>query len=502
MREDRRYLSLWLPYWAAEAWMRRHPSPPDPRPFALLVSGPHGRMLAGLDAMAQAEGLWPGQPLTDARALVPNLRTAAHEPEATAAHLGRLADWCDRFSPAVALDGADALLLDITGCAHLFGGEQALLDQIQGQLAGQGLTARLAIADSPAAAWAWGHYGPGGVLPEGASRQMLAALPVAALRLPPEIVTALHRVGLRRLADLLVLPRGPTSLRFGRQVLQRLDQALGVAAEPLALRRPPPRFLRRMGFAEPIGQRDSVDAALLTLLQALCADLHAAGQGARQVVLGLFRVDGARQDFTIGTSQPNRDPTHLARLFRETLDGLDPGFGIELAELAAPLTDAFTGQQVSLGQKGGGGEALAQLIDRLGQRLGGRRVQALVPVASHWPDRATRPVAPLAGLATQQAWPARPPRPLWLLPQPEAVAADAPGSALQAPPGFRWRGGRHVVAWAQGPERIAPEWWRLPPDDPRQAAPPRDYWQVEDAQGRRFWLFRAQADWFVHGEFA
>jgi protein ImuB len=512
MDDGRRFASVWLPFWAAEAWLRRHEpaGATDPRPLALILSGPHGLALAALDARAQAEGLWPGQPLTDARALVPPLRTAPHEPEATAAHLGRLADWCDRFSPAVAIDGADALMLDISGCAHLFGGEEALLAQMRARLSQQNLSVRLAIADSPAAAWAWARYGDGGVLPHGAGRQLLAALPIAALRLPQALVAALNRVGLRRIADLMALPRGPTSLRFGREVMHRLDQALGVAAEPLALRRLAPRFYRRLAFTEPLGLRVSVDAALALLLKGLCADLESAGQGARRMILAVLRVDGARQEFAIGTSLATRDPVHLARLFVQPLDGLDPGFGIELAELTAPVTQPFNGRQTDLERGGaegmggaGGGEGVARLVDRLSQRLGARAVYRQVPVASHWPDFAVRPGPAISPALTTASWPAGVPRPVSLLLRPEPVAAEPESvPTLQAPVAFRWRGGRHVVVAAQGPERIGPEWWRMPPDETAQEPPPRDYWQVEDAQGRRFWLFCVVAGWFVHGVFA
>ena len=481
--------------------------------------------LAAISAEAAALGLAPGMTLADARALVPHLAIRPSEPEQAAAALGRLADWALRFTPWVSISGvstsgSDGLWLDITGCAHLFGGEAGLLARLHGGLERRGFAARSAIADTPGAAWAVARFGAGGtggagsaggIVAQGETRAALAPLPVAALRLDADAVAGLERVGLRRIDDLLRQPRAPLATRYGRTVLRRLDQALGRAPEPITPRCPPVAHHARRAFAEPIADTASVTGALDGLLEILCGGLAHAGLGARRLSLTLLRLDGDVRVIEIGTSRPARSANSLARLFAEKLDGLDVGEGIEVMLLAAAETDAMaahqTGFAVTDSAINDGGAGLADLVDRLANRMCEGRVARLGPRASHQPDRAVmRLAATAAGDEKPHPWPKTPPRPIRLLTPPEAIEAVA--MVPDGPPMlFRWRGRAHRIARAAGPERIEDEWWR-------EDRPVRDYYRVEDETGARFWLYReglyrdpsggadGGARWYLHGLFA
>ena len=382
-------------------------------------------------------------------------------------------------------------MLDVTGVAGLFGGEEGLMADIAAAFTGFNLHHRIALADTPGAAWAWAGFGAGGILPVGSLRQMLAPLPVAALRLPPEILAGLHRLGLRQIGALLDQPRAPLANRFGREIVARLDTVLGRVPQPVRWQVPTVAYRERTPFVEPIGTRESVEAALTHLLARLIARLTAAGLGVRRLVFTLERVDGSRQDFTIGTAQAERDPRVLARLFREPLDGLDPGFGIEAARLEATETAEFLRRQSDLDGRAAACDRLAPLLDRLRQRLGENSVYRLHPQQSHWPEAAVRRADPLAPVPSFTETP--PPRPMQLYAPPHPIEGDGTGY-------FVWRNRRHSIRHAEGPERIAAEWWRTP------NLPARDYWRVEDTAGGRYWLFQSRPQdrpgpWFLHGVF-
>lgn len=472
-------------------------------------------------------------PVADARARLPMLRVADAEPAACAQTLAALAGWCTRYTPWTAANSPDGVFLDVTGCAHLFGGEAALLADLSGRLEGFGLEARAALAETLGAAWAMARFGDGDaveiVLP-GATRAALTPLPVAALRLSPADAGALSRLGLKRIGDLYDLPRAALARRFGDGVARRLDQALGHAADPVSPRPPVAPHRVHRAFAEPVLLREEIEAALDDLLTRLCTRLARAGRGARRLALALARIDGSRVNLAIGTSAPARDPRHLARLFAEHLTGIDPEFGIESMVLTATATEALGARQLRLdglavGGLAAGGPAaselatsdgadgreggIAPLIDHLGNRLGAEAVMRFVPRRSHLPERAVRRAPAFAGTPAGGEKPEAPiatgPRPLRLLDPPEPVEAVAP--VPDDPPlMFRWRRAVHRVARADGPERIAPEWWREAAPTARET---RDYYRVEDEDGRRFWLYRhglyrpgAAPTWFLHGFFA
>ncbi|HUC64541.1 MAG TPA: DUF6504 family protein [Stellaceae bacterium] len=522
---------------------------PD-RPFALALSVGNRRLVSAVNAAAEALGIAPGLPLADARALYPALAVAEADLAGDAAALRRLAQWCNRYSPWTAPHGVDGVFLDVTGCAHLRGGEASLVRDLVKRLLRQGMACRAALAETAGAAWAVARCGGSDstVVPPGAARQVIAPLPVVALRLDPALAGELERLGLRCIGDLYALPRATLAARFGDKVAERLDQALGAAAEPLLPLPPAPMRWTRRRFAEPIGTPEALMAAAHGLIQRLCRSLGDEMLGARKLVLSSHRVDGEVAEVTVGTARPSRDSHHLCRLFAERLGAIDPGLGVEDMLLAAPMVERLVAAQLRIAlfppeendtfgkpesareaaQAGGnivifpagrsaarrlaralpadrdGVDAveLATLVDRLANRLGPHSVGRLAPRESHVPERAQR-FAPLFAPA-EGMWRSDRPRPIRLLPRPEPIEAMAP--VPDDPPiSFRWRRLQHRVCRADGPERICSEWWRG--NEEEEAL--RDYYRVEDEAGRRFWLYRdglyrpqAAPRWFLHGLFA
>ncbi|WP_460448478.1 Y-family DNA polymerase [Alsobacter sp. SYSU BS001988] len=480
-------------------------------------------VIAAADDAALRAGVCVGMTLATARAIHPALLAVEADAAADAALLEVLADWAERYTPFVGLDGPDGLALDVTGSAHLFGGEAAMLDDLVARLRRGGVEARGAIAGTLSAARALARFGGAGgrVVPAGGEALAVGRLPVEAIA-PPETVTALARLGLKRIEDLAERPRGPLAARFGAGLLDRLDRVRGLAGEPVSPRRPLPACTAERRFAEPIGHEEDVRRSILAMAGELAGVLERRGEGARRLELTFFRADGAVRRIAVATGRPVRDPAALARLYREKLDALadpvDPGFGFDVMRLAALATERQDAAQTGLDRQAEEGEALAELADRLAARFGPRRVQRLVAQDTHIPERAAfaAPAQRVGGAGAAKTAEAAaewafhrvpeepPPRPLRLLDPPERIEALA--EIPDGPPiRFRWRRALHLVRKAEGPERIAPEWWRASPD-----ALTRDYFRVEDEAGRRFWLFReglwgyetASPSWFLHGLFA
>jgi protein ImuB len=495
----RRIVSLWFPRLATDRILRDRGPEPDARPLAAVTESGNRILLSGVTLAAEREGLSPGMTLADARAVAAHLATVPADPRADAALLSRLARWAGRYTPIVALDGADGLFLDVSGCAHLFGGEAAMLADMTARLDGLGFAASGALADTPGAAWALARHGrPGGIAPPGGTARALEKLPVGALRLDRETASGLAHLGLRRIGDLYGLPRGALAARFGQETVLRLDRALGHAEEPLETVRMSGPFCARISFAEPVAARSDIDAALAWLLDEMCGRLEGLGRGARRLELACHRVDGTAQMLAIGTARPLRDAAALARLFHDRLEEVDPGFGIEAMILTAAVSEVLSPAQETMGARGDTEESASALIDRLGNRFGFGRIRRVALVDSHLPDRAWRFVSPVETVDGPPL-PATPLRPARLFARPEPVAAEA-GMEGGPPAAFRWRGRRHAVCVAEGPERIAAEWWR---DDAAWHDGARDYWRVEDEAGRRYWLCRAGSppQWCLHGLF-
>lgn len=495
---SRRTVSIWLPRLGAERLLRRgrgagagrdSGAAQTPTPFATTAQERGADRLASLDALAGEAGLRAGMSLADARAICPRLRVLPADPPAESAFLERLARWAGRYTPWVGRDGEDGLALDISGCAHLFGGEEALLEDIAARLAGMELTACLGLADGKGAAWALARFAarpgrPARAAP-GANHAALAGLPPAALRLDAETAAALERLGLRRVDALTALPRGALSRRFGAQTLRRLDQALGVEAEPITPLRAAPPHAVRLSLPEPLGLREDILAALDRLLRRLALRLEAEGLGARSLALTLRRVDRRAIRLEIGLARPSRDIAMMRALFEAPLDRIDAGFGIDALRLEADRVEPIRPRQISAAGSArraadDDGAAMAELLSRLGGRLGFDRLTRLAPGEAHPPDRA---VLTLAAAYSEPArdWPgaaaARPPRPVSAFPPEPIIPEPARGAPPSEPPArFRWRGRRWRRLQAAGPERIAPEWWL---DDPAWRDGVRDYWRVE-----------------------
>lgn len=536
----RRVISLWLPTFATDRLSRKERKW-RVRPFVTALATHGGLRVAAVNPRAQAAGIVPNLPLADARALVPNLEVSAAEPTADMHALTALAEWCGSYTPWTAPEaigtGAEGagVWLDATGCSHLFGGEEALLESLVARVEALGFAARAAIADTPGAAWAVVRFGGGGtaqvVAPDGAPAA-LAELPVAALRLAVAVAEGLAGLGLRRVGDLIGIPRAPLVARFGESLAKRLDQALGHIGEPISPLLPPPVRHERLALAEPVGHLDDVRRGLDRLLARLCRRLEHDHAGVRRLDFTLFRADGSVARARIGTSRPARDPGHLAHLFAERLEDMELGEGIEVMTLSAASVEPLMPSQLGLERimpPPAEAAELAPLVDRLANRLGADAVTRLAFQESHVPERAARAV-PATSSFVQPETPGTAPagqgeRPLRLFPRPLPIDAVAP--VPDGPPVlFRWRRVVHRIARAEGPERIAPEWWRTRlPWNTLWEETTRDYYRVEDEDGRRFWLYReglysgreldptdaglpppvggaAGPRWFVHGLFA
>jgi protein ImuB len=464
--------------------------------------------LAAVDSSALALGLAPGLSLADARAREPDVAVVDHDPPADLRWLERIADGCARYTPMVEIDPPDGLLLDISGCAHLFGGEGGLARDIEARLVRLGMTTRLACASNPRAAHALARHGFTG----GDETAAIARLPVSALRIDGERETALRRAGLKTIADLADRPTAPLAARFGDETVTALARLLGRADIRLTPRRPLPALVVEQRFAEPLAHTDHALAVLDELMVDAARQLGERHQGGRRFEAYFFRTDGLVQRIAIETGLPTRDQAVTLRLFRERVetlaDPLDPGFGFDLIRLTVPVLDPLAPVQLRIDGRERPEAEIAALIDRLGTRLGHDRLRRFVPRDTHIPERAAT-THPAIETRAAGGWPAQEPgepplRPLHLFDPPQSieVVAEAPDGP---PHRFKWRSVLHDVIRAEGPERIASEWWRHD-----KALPTRDYFRVEDAHGHRFWIFRhglferetMSPGWYLHGLFA
>lgn len=465
------------------------------------------RRLYAVDEAAGACGLFVGQKAADAAALVPELFTADADPDGDLESLRTLADWCVRFSPAVAVDAPDGLLMDVSGVDHLWGGEAAMIDDLLARLAANGIPARAAIADTAGAVWALARFSDDRIAPPGEQAALLESLPVAALRLDEVAAAQLPRLGLTKVGRVMKLPRAQLTRRFGKGVVLRLDQALGRVEEALAFRRPATPWFERLAFAEPISAPEDLARAAADIAVKLCARLEREGKGGRRLEVAFHRLDGKVQTAGVGLSLAGRDAVRIARLIAPKLDVIDPGFGIEVVTMTAEGVEPISPRQQrwDAGREAALEEGLAPLVDRLANRLGEDRVWRAEAFESHIPERSVVRKPPLEGSA-EGGWDPDRPRPVRLFEKPEPIEAVA--LLPDDPPRrFRWRGRDHRVCKAEGPERIGVEWWRRPIGEvsPDQV---RDYYRVEDEDGARFWVFRAglygegqSPKWWLHGLF-
>ena len=499
---QRRFLCLFFPRLAVDRLEREEPQL-GASPFAVVWEERGHLYIVAANDPARDAGIRSGMRLTDARTLLPALHIVMSDLAADARWMQRLVVWCDRYSPLASQDGADGIVLDITGCAHLFDGEAALLDAIQSRIGAMQFRGRAAIAGTHGAAWALARFGQQRVVSSDELPDALAPLPAKALRIPAEIAIELGRVGLATIGQLRRVARDSISTRYGANVLLRLDQALGHVEEPITPYRVPAPYRVARVFAEPIGSTAAVEHILLDLLTTLCARLEKEHRGARRFDLDCHRVDSSVARLQVRISKAGRSITHLMRLFSEKMSSLDAGFGIEIMTLSAADVDAIAPQQLSLPHYGADVEddtILNELLDRMGLRLGFEHVCRIQIRESLLPEHATAYVPVTSAVAPNAAWPAHRTRPVRLIEPPSLieVAEIIPG---KLPTRIRIGHELHRVVRAEGPERLTPEWWRELPSPWTM----RDYYRIEDEHGMRLWIFRetlrnqAGERWFLHG---
>jgi len=534
-RDGRRYLALHLPRWATDCLKRADREIGALKvPFALYERQKGAMRLVELDARAEAAGLFATQSLADARALVPGLAVREIDRAAIAQRFADFADWHSNASPLVTvltdIAAYGDLLLDITGAAHLFGGEAAMLETLTCRLARLGFAVSAGIADSIGAAWAMAHFLPGRIV-TGNAADTLAPLPVAALRLDEAVIDGLTQMGLKRIGDLYGRNRPALAARFGARLLLRLDQALGDIEEKFTPRLPLVEHYAERRFPEPIGLIDDVLMTARDLAIRLAGDLERKGLGAQAFHLFLYRVDHQMISLTVRAGRATRDSLHIARLFSNRAEKLggeyDAGFGIDMIRLAADTLSALDSVQAGAFGTRDGTADLDRLYDRMASRLGPAAISRIKFADTHIPERAAR-LEPVLADTPQDASTAPDPtlaRPLRLLPRPEPIEVMAAEIPDGPPRAMVWRRVTYRFLKARGPERIAPEWWRHRPplastrteagEPPAGAAffdadaVTRDYFVMEDDGGRRFWLFRLGLygegkipAWFLHGFFA
>ena len=504
-----RVVSLFLPTLSTDRVRRKSgdAAPPVEAPLVLVGRDGRRRVVLAADAAAQAAGLRVGMPATKAQILVPGLIIQDADPAADAEALDRLALWMlQRFAPIVAPDAPDGIVIDSTGADHLHGGEAAMLATLIDKLADVGIRARGAVADTLGAAHALARFAahPAFVSAPGAAAADVAALPIAALRVAPDLVDGLRVLGFARISDLLAQPRAPLTLRFGPELGRRLDQASGQLAEPIEPIRPEELIEVRRVFAEPIGAAETIARYIGKLSAQLCEALEQKGLGARRLDLICHRVDSRAQAVRVGTALPLRDVKRMTRLLSDKIETIEPGFGIEIMTLAATVAGPLTLKQAVTSLVAEPEPDVSGLFDLLANRVGEQNLYRAAPVASDVPERAVRHIPALAA-DTGADWPGHWPRPARLFARPEpietvALLPDHP------PVTFTWRGVRRRVKRADGPERVFGEWWKR---DPELIAV-RDYFRIEDDAGERFWVFRAgdgddpltgSQRWFLHGIF-
>jgi protein ImuB len=495
---------------------------PSNDPGIVVARQNNALQIFALDDAAARLGLEVGLPLANARAICPQLRVFDADEVSDAKTLNDIAEWCDRFTPLVALDSPHGLFLDITGCAHLFGGEAAMMRLVCDVLTAQGFAVSAAIAGTSVCARTITRHVHGRIVRDGEEAEAVGPLPVSALGAEEAITRGLRRAGLKTIGDVASRARHEITARFGAGFTTLLEHALGQGDAPISPRKPLPDYIVEKRFADPVATEAVISATLSRLAGMLVVAMARQGKGARRLEARFFRTDGAVRTIIVDTGQPVTRAEVIDRLFRERLDALsdplDPGFGFDLIRLSASRTEIVVQQQRDLDANVHDNDELAALIDRIAARIGGRRVVVHLPQDTHIPERAVlaAPAQHHLVAAAHAVWPARaegepPLRPLRLFERPEQIKVVA--QVPDGPPArFVWRRATHAVVRAEGPERVAMEWWRA-----QSATLTRDYFRVEDEAGLRFWLYRdglydreiaqeesraVQPNWFMHGLFA
>jgi protein ImuB len=498
----KRFAAIWFRYLKTD-WMINRRLELKNSPFALAVPD-HGRMrITEVSALAKSKGISAGMIVADAKITLPDIQVFDDPPALSQKLLNKLCLWHTRFTPITAIDPNEGLILDITGCTHLWGSEEAYLKAIITKLKGLGFHVRAAIADTIGTAWAVCRYGKiKAIIKPGEQAEALMPLPPAALRLETSIVERLQKLGFYQISSFIEMERSALRRRFGQQLLLRLDQALGNEEEFIAPVFPIEPYNERLPCLEPIQTITGIEIALQRLLQTLCKRLQQEGKGLRKASFKGYRIDGKTEEITISTNHPSNNSSHLFKLFELKILAIDPAFGIELFTLEAfqvetirPLQETFWTTNSSLESR-----AIAELLDRLESKFGNNIIHRYLPDEHHLPERSVKPAASLQEKPAT-AWPVNKPRPIQLLQTPHPVEVTAPIPDYP-PMNFRYKGKLHTIQKADACERIESEWWL-------DGSLPRDYYIVEDDEGKRYWLFRLgyysenkTPSWFIHGFFA
>ena len=498
----RRFVTIWFRYLLTD-WLSLRRKALAQTPF-VIAAPDHGRLLiVAHNPLAAAQGIHNGMVVADARAIAPQLEVVHDKPGLSTKVLTRIAEWCIRYTPVVAIDPPDGIILDASGCAHLWGGEEAYLEEIINRFKKMGYHAQGAMAGTIGAAWGLTRFGnPSTIINPGAQSTAILPLPAAALRIETAIAERLHKLGLRRIGDFIAMPRSALRRRFGQSLVGRLHQALGLLEENIQPVQPVLAYRDWLPSPEPIVTRKGIEIALERLLATSSEALKQKQEGIRTAVFTCYRTDGKIEKISIGTNRATANTRHLFKLFEFKVDTIAPGPGIELFLLEAPQTGPVTSTGIPLWETDCGLQdtELAELLDRIEGKTGTGHVHRYLPAEHYWPERSYRPVISLDE-ADEKGWHTPRPRPLQLLARPEQVEVTAP--IPDYPPMlFRYKGTLHKIIKADGPERIEQEWWL-------QQGEHRDYYAVEDENGFRYWLFRLghytggrSNQWFIHGFFA
>ncbi len=494
-----RIVAIWFPHLITDRMIRRQPELKGV-PFALANNEKGRRIVKAVNSIAQEKGVFTGMVVADCRALLPELQLFDYDEKESKRLLLSLAEWCIRYTPFVSTD-ENGLILDASGCTHLWGGEKEYLREIHTRFKNFGYQIRIGMADTIGCAWAVCYYGKNGlIITEGKQAEAISTLPSAALRLEKTVCEKLEKLGLKTIGSFMLMPRTALRRRFGQALLTRLDQALGAEMEMLTPVKPPSPFEERLSSLEPILTATGIEMALKNLLAIVCERLTKESKGLRKCELRCYRMDGNIQKIEIGTNRPTRNSIHLFKLFELKIQQIEPDLGIELFILEAPVVEELLSSQDALWAMSSANEAaVAELIDKLAGKIGIAAIHRYLPAQHYWPERSVKETTSLTERPDAE-WRTDLQRPLHLLPKPEYIEVSVPMPDYP-PLLFHYKGLLHTVKKADGPERIEQEWWI-------EEGLYRDYYCVEDDKGARYWLFRSgdynnsNPKWFIHGFFA
>lgn len=497
----KRFVAIWFPFLVTD-WMARRNASLKDEPFLLYASERGSMVVKASSKAAYSKGILPGMAVADCRAIFPEIKVMEYPLGKAEELLEALALWCVRFTPLTSIDSPDGIFLDCSGCTHLWQGEASYLAHILQRLKNFGYHVRGAMADTMSAAWAISRFGKRQrIIPPGEQLSALLGLPSKALRLEVSTTEKLEKLGLSTIGHFANMPRPALRKRFGVDLLKRLDQVAGFELEFMQVVQAPKEYQERLDCLEPISTIKGIEIGLELLLNRLCSRLSADGKGLRSAKLTCYRIDGAIQEVSIGTNLPTRDPAHLMKLFELKTGQLQPELGFELFTLEAKTVEPISSDQTMIWGKKENTDvaAVAELLDKVISKRGEQVIRRYLPAEHYWPERSYRLAASLKA-SKEIEWRTDLPRPIHILSRPHVIDVTVP--LPDYPPMlFFYKGERHQITKADGPERVEQEWWL-------QQGEFRDYYCVEDEAGKRYWLFRSghidggNSRWYLHGFFA